>query len=107
MADDRINEIQEIHKAVTTLIPDEGGAVEVTLAAALRRLLRLARRLEVLVRRSAVREEALTVALQAVATNATANTEQVVAAVNTAIAAITELDEDLPEGEEPEPPATA
>ena len=97
--------IDEVHAVVTALIPDERGTVHVTLPAALRRLLILSRRIDAVTRRSEAREQVLIAAVEALAANATADTEAVLAAVEANLAAITELDEDLPEGEdEPEPP---
>lgn len=97
--------LEEVHHLVTQMIPDERGTVTVTFPAALRRLLIITRRTEAVVRRSETRERTLIAAVEALAASSNANQTEVMTAVNAALAAITELDDDLPEGDTaPEPP---
>lgn len=93
--DEVLGKIRDIAKVATERVEDVASRNGLTLAAALRRIL-------VITRRSERREERLLAALAAATAHLGAGQAEVLAAVNAALAAVTELDEDLPEGPETE-----
>lgn len=87
--------VRETHATVTETIAD--GPNDLDLGTAVRRLL-------VITRRSEAREARIVAALEAVTTSLGETGTAILAKVDEALAAIVELDDDLPEG--PEVPPT-
>jgi len=89
--DEVLRKIRETHEVTTQRVEDVATKDGLRLASALRRIL-------VITRRSERREERLLAALTAVTAHLGAGQAEILTAVNAALAAVTELDEDLPEG---------
>ncbi len=97
--DEVLTKLREVHKDVTEKI-DDVNTEGLDLASALERALILLRRLDRSRVASASREIRLIAALEAVTSNLGAGQAAILAAVQEALAAAAELDEDLPEGPE-------
>lgn len=89
----------EVYRVITERIPDVGSENGLDIGTALRRLL-------LIVRRSEARELLLATALEAVTTNLGETGVAIIAKVDEALAALAELDDDLPEGPEVPPTPT-
>lgn len=90
-----------LYEVITERVSDTNAPDGLDLGSALARLLVITRRIERRLMNSAARENRLIAAVEALAESSEANQTEVMAAVNAALEAITELDDDLPEGEEP------
>jgi hypothetical protein len=91
--DEVLEKIQEIFKATTTRVTDVASSEGLSHAAALRRIL-------VITRRSEQRENRLLAAVEVLSAHLGEGQAEILAALNEALAAVAELDEDLPEGPE-------
>lgn len=97
------NEQGEVYRIITEKI-DDINTEGLDLASALERLLAITRRLDRSRVASAQRENRLIAALEATTAHLGAGQAEILTAVNAALAAVAELDEDLPEGAEPPTP---
>jgi hypothetical protein len=95
-----LTKIREMHKVVTERIDDVGTKDGLDLGTALERSLLIGRRSWASIKASAARELRLIAALEAATSNLGAGQAAILAAVNESLAAVAELDDDLPEGEE-------
>lgn len=95
-----LTKVREIHKVVTDLIDDVGTTKGLDLPTAMERSLVIGRRSWASIKASAARELRLIAALEAATANLGAGQDAILAAVNESLAAVAELDDDLPEGED-------
>lgn len=95
--DEVLQKVRDTFKAATARVTDVASSDGLSLAAALRRIL-------VITRRSEQREERLIAAVEVLSAHLGEGQAEVMAALNEALAAVAELDEDLPEGDEPSTP---
>lgn len=91
--------IRDIHRVVTEPIGDVGTTAGLDIGTALERVLVVGRRSWTSIKASSGRELRLIAALEAATANLGAGQAAILAAVQESLDAITELDEDLPEGD--------
>lgn len=103
--DEMLAKVREIHSILTRDI-DDINTDGLRIDSALERVLVLLRRNDRSRVASAARENRLIAALEAATANLGAGQAAILAAVQESLAAVAELDEDLPEGEVPPTPAT-